>query len=58
MTKEELGRDAIDRSVKRLKDWDEKTGGNKSESEIREYMTNIAHKSDRTKSEHDGKKPR
>lgn len=50
MSHDERCIEAIDRSVKRLKDWDHKQGGQKTESEIRKYMTDLAHKEERKKS--------
>lgn len=58
MTREELARDAIDRGVERIKRADEMSGGQRTESDIRSYMTRIAEKAERTKSENDGRKPR
>lgn len=50
MSHDERAIDAIDRSVKRLKDCDEKAGGHKTEEQLRRYMSDIAHKQERKKS--------
>lgn len=49
LSQDERNIEAIDSSVKRLKEWDEKQGGHKTESEIRKYMTDIAHNEERKK---------